>query len=54
MPEVVELLNQTQAFLDTAEYVERYAWFGAFPNLGGVNPVSGLSQQLNDYTQVWC
>ena len=33
-------MNITESFLDAADYVERYAWFGAFPNLGGVNPVS--------------
>ncbi|KAH7913285.1 glycoside hydrolase [Hygrophoropsis aurantiaca] len=35
--DIVRFMNQTQTFMDKAEYVERYAWFGAMENLQGVN-----------------
>ena len=32
-------MNATQQFMDHTDWVERYAWFGAFKNLQGVNQV---------------
>jgi hypothetical protein len=37
--DIVQFMRDTQAFMDGADYVERYAWFGAMENLQGVNPV---------------
>jgi hypothetical protein len=37
--EISAFMNQTQSFMDETDYVERYAWYGAMENLGGVNPV---------------
>ncbi|KAI5124223.1 hypothetical protein M0805_005073 [Coniferiporia weirii] len=34
---VVDFLNQTQSFMDSAEWVERYAWYGVMENLNGVD-----------------
>lgn len=31
--DVVNFMNATQEFMDNTEWVERYAWFGAFENL---------------------
>ncbi|KAF9526566.1 glycosyl hydrolase catalytic core-domain-containing protein [Crepidotus variabilis] len=39
---VINFMNTTQAFMDNASFVERYAWFGAMKNLQGVNPANGL------------
>ena len=39
---VVQFLNVTQSFMDATPYVERYAWYGAMPNTGDVNPVRRL------------
>jgi len=39
---VVDLLNQTQAFMDATSWVERYAWFGVMENLQGVNPDNAM------------
>ena len=35
-------MNQTQTFMDGTDYVERYAWFGAFKDLQGVNEDDAL------------
>ncbi|KAJ7091122.1 glycosyl hydrolase catalytic core-domain-containing protein [Mycena epipterygia] len=35
--DVAEFLNQTQAFMDAQDWVERYAWYGVLRDLGGVN-----------------
>jgi len=40
--DIVKFLNQTQSFMDSTPWVERYAWFGAMENLQGVNPEDGL------------
>lgn len=32
-------MNATQEFMDNTDWVERYAWFGAFKDLQGVNEV---------------
>ncbi|KAJ7072034.1 glycosyl hydrolase catalytic core-domain-containing protein [Mycena amicta] len=36
------LLNQTQSFMDAQDWVERYAWYGALRNLGGVNTLDAM------------
>ncbi len=41
-------MNQTQRFMDNATYVERYAWFGAFADLSGVNPVCPLPSFMHN------
>ncbi|KAJ7141461.1 hypothetical protein C8R44DRAFT_867082 [Mycena epipterygia] len=35
--DVAEFLNQTQAFMDAQDWVERYLWYGVLRDLGGVN-----------------
>ncbi|KDR67580.1 hypothetical protein GALMADRAFT_258262 [Galerina marginata CBS 339.88] len=40
--EIVQFLNTTQSFMDSADFVERYSWFGAMPNTQGVNPADAL------------
>ncbi|KAJ7497598.1 glycoside hydrolase [Mycena latifolia] len=37
LPETAEFLDQTQAFMDAQDWVERYAWFGIMRDLQGVN-----------------
>lgn len=37
--DVILFLNVTQTFMDSSEFVERYAWFGAMKDMSGVNPV---------------
>ncbi|KAJ6625836.1 glycoside hydrolase [Mycena sp. CBHHK59/15] len=39
---VAAFLNQTQGFMDAQPWVERYAWYGALRNLGGVNTADAL------------
>ena len=46
--DIVHFMNETQSFMDGADFVERYAWFGAMEHLPqGVNPVCG-SLMIND------
>ena len=40
--EIQDFMNQTQTFMDATDYVERYAWFGAFKDLQGVNEDDAL------------
>ncbi|KZS94534.1 hypothetical protein SISNIDRAFT_453466 [Sistotremastrum niveocremeum HHB9708] len=40
--DIIAFMNQTQSFMDSTLWVERYAWFGAMENLQGVNPEDGL------------
>ncbi|KAJ7217728.1 glycosyl hydrolase catalytic core-domain-containing protein [Mycena pura] len=40
--DVAEFLNQTQAFMDAQDWVERYAWYGVLRNLGGVNTADAM------------
>jgi len=37
--EVFAFMNKTQTFMDGADFVERYAWFGAMRDMQGVNQV---------------
>jgi len=37
--ETAAFLNITQSFLDKADFVERYSWFGAMKVVDAVNPV---------------
>jgi len=37
--ETAAFLNTTQSFLDEAEFVERYSWFGTMKGANVVNPV---------------
>jgi hypothetical protein len=37
--ETSTFLNTTQSFLDKAEFVERYSWFGAMKGANELNPV---------------
>lgn len=43
-------MNATQSFMDSTDWVERYAWFGAMENLQGVNQV-GISLE-GRYTKI--
>lgn len=38
--DVVDFMNATQAYMDSTDWVERYAWFGAMKDMSGVNQVS--------------
>ncbi|KAJ3510135.1 hypothetical protein NLJ89_g4849 [Agrocybe chaxingu] len=40
--EIVGFMNVTQSFMDNAEFVERYAWFGAMKDMNNVNPSNAL------------
>lgn len=41
--EVLAFMRETVAFLEEAEYVERYAWFGAMEDVGdAVGRANGL------------
>ncbi|KAG8921993.1 hypothetical protein FRC02_012219 [Tulasnella sp. 418] len=40
--QVNEFLRNTQAFLDSTDFVERYAWFGAMLDTGNVSPANRL------------
>ncbi|KAF9010750.1 hypothetical protein BDQ17DRAFT_1234445 [Cyathus striatus] len=40
--EIVKFLNETQTFLDNADFVERYAWYGAMSDLKGMNQCNAL------------
>ncbi|KAJ6551420.1 glycosyl hydrolase catalytic core-domain-containing protein [Mycena capillaripes] len=51
-PEVAELLNQTQAFMDAQDWVERYAWFGVMRDLGGVNPDDAMMNSKGQITDL--
>lgn len=44
--EVREFMNVTQSFMDATDWVERYAWFGAFTDLQGVNEVRRRTGRL--------
>lgn len=37
--ETAAFMNTTQSFLDKAEFVERYSWFGEMEDANGLNPV---------------
>ncbi|KAI0698125.1 glycosyl hydrolase catalytic core-domain-containing protein [Cytidiella melzeri] len=47
---IKEFMNQTESFMDATDFVERYAWFGAFRNLQGVNPDDALMDQNGKIT----
>jgi len=40
--DVVNFMNVTQSFMDGAEWVERYSWFGAMKDMQGVNEYNSL------------
>ena len=42
--DVINFMNATQSFMDSTEWVERYAWFGAMKDMQGVNEVSSCPQ----------
>ncbi|EKM59705.1 uncharacterized protein PHACADRAFT_158145 [Phanerochaete carnosa HHB-10118-sp] len=42
LQDIVNFMNATQQFMDTTDWVQRYAWFGAFTNLQGVNQDDAL------------
>ncbi|TFK44156.1 hypothetical protein BDQ12DRAFT_593939 [Crucibulum laeve] len=49
--DVVLFLNKTQTFLDSSDFVERYAWFGAMKDMQGVNAdnrLMDLGGNIND------
>lgn len=47
--EIVHFMNETQSFMDGADFVERYAWFGAMKQLPqGVNPDNALMDTNGD------
>ncbi|KAI0637870.1 glycosyl hydrolase catalytic core-domain-containing protein [Trametes polyzona] len=42
LQDIVNFMNATQAFMDSTDWIERYAWFGAMRNLQGVNQDNAL------------
>ena len=40
LTEVKEFLRETQTFMDSTQWVERYAWYGVKRDLNGVNEAS--------------
>jgi len=49
--DIVLFLNATQSYMDSSDFVERYAWFGAMENLQGVNQENALMDKngkIND------
>ncbi|KAK0448716.1 glycoside hydrolase [Armillaria borealis] len=46
--EIQVFLNVTQSFMDNADWVERYAWFGAMTDLQGVNQDDALMNSDGD------
>lgn len=42
--DIVGFMNATQSFMDSTDWIERYAWFGAMENLQGVNQVGNSPQ----------
>jgi hypothetical protein len=51
-PEVAEFLNQTQAFMDAQDWVERYAWYGVMRDLGGVNTDDAMMNSNGQITDL--
>lgn len=40
-------MNETQSFMDNTDWVERYAWFGAFKTMpGGLSPVRKIKTSV--------
>ncbi|KAJ7678210.1 glycoside hydrolase [Mycena polygramma] len=50
--EVAEFLNQTEAFMDSTDWVERYAWYGVLRDLGGVNPDDAMLNSKGQITDL--
>lgn len=50
LQDTVNFMNATQEFMDNTDWVERYAWFGAFKNLQGVNQDDALMDQSGQIT----
>lgn len=49
--DVYSFMAETQSFMDSTEWVERYAWFGAMENLLGINQDNALMDvhgKIND------
>ncbi|KAJ6587210.1 glycosyl hydrolase catalytic core-domain-containing protein [Mycena vulgaris] len=51
-PETAEFLNQSQAFMDAQDWVERYAWYGVMRDLGGVNPNDAMMDSNGKITDL--
>ncbi|KAI0793109.1 glycosyl hydrolase catalytic core-domain-containing protein [Irpex lacteus] len=50
--DIQQFMSQTQSFMDATDYVERYAWFGAFKDLQGVNPEDALMDTQGRITEL--
>jgi len=48
--QVDDFLETTQSWLDSTDFVERYAWFGAMENMQGVNQDNALMDPQGDIT----
>jgi len=48
--DVVSFMNKTQTFMDNADFVERYAWFGAMRDMQGVNQYNALMDKSGKIT----
>ncbi|TCD61263.1 hypothetical protein EIP91_008696 [Steccherinum ochraceum] len=48
--DIVDFLNATQSFMDSTDWIERYAWFGAMRNMSGVNEWDALMDSSGHIT----
>ncbi|KAK7050466.1 Glyco-hydro-cc domain-containing protein [Favolaschia claudopus] len=51
-PQVAQLLEQTQGFMDSTDWVERYSWFGIMRDLQGVNTLDAMMTTKGDITDL--
>lgn len=49
-PETAQFLSQAQGFMDSQDWVERYAWFGVMRDLQGVNPTNAMLDKSGKIT----
>ncbi|OJT10503.1 Alkali-sensitive linkage protein 1 [Trametes pubescens] len=52
LDDIVGFMNATQSFMDSTDWVERYAWFGAMENLQGVNQENALMSTSGSITSL--
>ncbi|KAI0080729.1 glycoside hydrolase [Panus rudis PR-1116 ss-1] len=46
--DVIDFMNATQSFMDTTDWVERYAWFGAMKDMSGVNHAASNASHIHE------
>jgi len=50
--QIAQFLDETQSWMDSTPFVERYAWFGAMENMQGVNQGDALMSPQGSITQL--